>query len=545
MIKKLSVLALAGCFALPTVASAASNADLATKIDQLSQELAQLRDQMEEQEEAFEEIDEKAEGWDLAARIQISGDIRSRMDYHSAETADHWTVGDIYAAGYMMTGAPAGSLTPTDWQNIMAMMAGYTPAQRVAMMNSMGLSADNSEDWENDTMYTTRLRMNMRVKATENIEVKARVVGYKAWGMQSNPAAPGLDTPYYQNSMTYDGTLARMPGNSALLLDRAFMNWNNIGGAPVWFSIGRRPTTDGPPAQLRMGAPKKMATPINYMDYPFDGVSLGYAYANLFGMQDMPGRVRVCYGRGFEAGVQNEDNSGINDTDFGGLSWDVLKKGTRFINIQSFGAFNIFNFPGDFDMSNPIMGEMTGTTDLERQNMGDIYHTSAVYMDAIGSFNYFAALGWSYTVPSGTDAWGQSLLGSDDNESGYNIYVGGRYDMDDLGLKFGFEYNYGSENWLAFTPGHDDLYASKLQVRGHVFELYTIYDLPSGEAVSKFGNAFLRLGYQHYEYEHSGSGNWMMAPIEMGDLADDPLNMQPVAPIESYDSIYLTFEAYF
>ena len=83
MIKKLSVLALAGLFTLPTVASAASNAELEAKIEELSDQL--------------EELEESAEGWDLASRIQISGDIRSRMDYHNLDTPDHYAASTVAA----------------------------------------------------------------------------------------------------------------------------------------------------------------------------------------------------------------------------------------------------------------------------------------------------------------------------------------------------------------------------------------------------------------------------------------------------------------
>lgn len=117
--------------------------------------------------------------------------------------------------------------------------------------------------------------------------------------------------------------------------------------------------------------------------------------------------------------------------------------------------------------------------------------------------------------------------------------------MDDLGLKFGAEYNYGSKYWLAFTPGHDDVYSSKLYTRGSVYELYTIWDLPSGESVSKFGKAFMRLGYQHYDYDYTYSGMWLGAPTEMGSDLNDPLTAQSYAPIESMDTVYLTLEAYF
>ncbi len=586
MIKKLSIIGLIGMLALPVTIQAASNTDLATKIEQLTRELAELRGQVEEQDEVFEDIEERAEGWDLASRIQFSGDIRSRVDYNSTEVADHWNAREV---SLMMGSSRYGMVTPETtpeemlaafnqfiaMSEVIAANMGITPVEaRILMLQNPGalgmpfdgVSPIGSYNLSNDTHYTTRLRMNMRVKATENIEVKARVVGYKTWGLQSSQfgdedTPDSVYSPFFLNNRSFDGTVGRQAEGSQLVLDRAFMNWNNIGGMPVWFSIGRRPTSDGPPAHLRMGNSKRMATPINYMDYPFDGVSIGYAYTNLFGMEDMPGRFRICYGRGFESGPQNSDASGgMNDVDFGGFSWDILKKGNRFINLQSFGAFNIFNVPGDTSYPNPIEVEASldptspyyGSTDiyLDRKNMGNIYHTSLIYMDKIESanLNYFITGGWSRTDPKGMDELGASLLGSwgemADAENGFGFYAGLRYDLDDLGLKLGAEYNYGSKNWLAFTPGHDDVYSSKLYTRGSVYELYALWDIPSGEAISKFGKAFMRLGYQHYDYDYTYSGMWLGAPTSIDDL-DDPLTAQFYAPMKSMDQIYLTFEAYF
>lgn len=645
MIKKLSVLALAGLFALPSAAGAASNAELSTKIEQLTRELAELRDQMEEQEESFYEIEEKAEGWDLASRIQFSGDIRSRMDYHSLETADHYSATNVASgAAVFVSAQPAMAAVGAGFANIGTMSAalggamaggyanwlvaaggmGFTNAQadglwfmftdpgvgamltnmaalpttaltdpmasfqgltgfmkmlpatsRKSIFDQMSAGAyapTPSQEYENETSFSTRLRMNMRVKATENIEIKARAVAYKFWGMQTNPNGETDEygthvtdaNPYFLNSRSFDGTVGRQPSDSSIVLDRAFMNWNNIAGQPVWFSIGRRPTTDGPPAQLRLGADKRMATPVNYMDYPFDGISLGYAYWSLFGLDDTPGRIRFCYGRGFEAGSSIED-TGNNDVDFAGLSWDVFKKGSRFMNIQSFGAFNIFNVPGDTKFPSPYEQAAldAGWTDaqlaaqgmnsngfLDRKNMGNIYHTVAVYMDEIANLNYFATLGWSRTDPNDdTDEMGISLLSDSwsepEDQDGYGVYVGVRYDLDDLGLKLGAEYNWGSKYWLAFTPGHDDVYSSKLQTRGSVYEVYMIYDLPGGEAISKFGKAFMRLGYQHYDYKYSYSGMWLGEPQKIDELDDDPLYAQFYAPAESMDQVYLTLEANF
>ncbi len=115
-----------------------------------------------------------------------------------------------------------------------------------------------------------------------------------------------------------------------------------------------------------------------FMDWPFDGISVGYAWN--WGVESMgDSRIRFCYGRGFEAGLQDSSNS-IDDTDFAGLSWDIMKKGDRFAYIQSFMAFNLFNYPNFRIRSiNDNFGDMSGMG--RSNNLGDVWHTSAVYQD--------------------------------------------------------------------------------------------------------------------------------------------------------------------
>jgi hypothetical protein len=324
-----------------------------------------------------------------------------------------------------------------------------------------------------------------------------------------------------------------------------------------------------------MNSDERMATPVAYMDYPFDGVSLGYAYNNLGGLTDAPGRIRFCYGRGFENGPE-EENTGISDVDFAGISWDVYSKGSRFFNIQSFGAFNIFNVPGDTYFPNPlekavaVRGSLDGTltydqttghylyadgstaltnTMLDRMNMGNIFQTAAVYMDKWQNLNYFVTGGWSHTEAKATDEMGITLLGDfwaePEDKDGYSVALGVRYDINDRGLKLGAEFNHGSKNWLAFAPGHDDMYSSKMATRGNVYEVYGIYDLPAGEAISKYGKAFIRLGYQHYDYDYTYSGMWLGTPNKVEDIQNDPLMAQFYPVVDSMDQVYLTFEANF
>lgn len=501
MLKKISVLAFAGLLALPAVASAgaggaASNldaqiADLTRQLEALKAQMGAMKKDQDANNAKVASFDERAENWDLASRFQWSGDFRSRYDFYDRERYDTATT------------------TVTD---------------------------------KNNSIMTNRLRLDLRVKALENVEFKGRLAMYKAWGMQGTPGTPG---DAWGGFPAFDGTSGRQVADNALLVDRAFVNWNNIGGSPVWFSIGRRPTTDGPPSELRLGMDERMATPTAFMDWPFDGISVGYAYNNLFGMDDAPGRVRVCYGRGFEAGLQQKD-TGINDTDFMGVSWDIYKKGHRFFYLQSFVAMDVFNFP-QFDdpaLNTYYAGAMGG-----RKNLGNIYHTSGVYEDKYQNLNYFLAGGWSHTDPNSVGIFNDPTNGiaaNTDKEDGYAVYLGVRYDIPNNPFKIGAEYNHGSKYWIGMTPGHDDMYAAKLATRGDVYEVYTIYDIPGGEKISKFGKAFIRLGYQRYEYDYTGGMDWNFMPKDV-DSATERAQAMAVGQtvVDHANQVYLTFEAAF
>ncbi|MDD3816117.1 MAG: DUF3373 family protein, partial [Desulfocapsaceae bacterium] len=469
MVKKFSMLALAGLIALPALALAGvgpKSSDLDRKIENLSSQLDQLKAQMAVQAEAnaatkskvgdlnntVTSFSERAEDWDLAARFKLNGDFRSRMDFYNADTVFGNTL-------------------------------------------------------ENDTLFTNRLRLNMRVGVTENVDFKGRLAMYKVWGMQSAfQDDSGAEWPQF------DGNSTRTPSDNALRVDRAFVNFNNIAGAPVWFSIGRRPTTDGNPANLRMNLTERAGTPL-IMDYAFDGISMGYAYK--WGGDLGSGRVRVCYGRAFEDGLQ-VDGDPLNDTDFIGMSWDILKKGDRFLYAQSFLAANVFSYP---NWQDPFIAYAASFPTSEggygdRLNVGNLQDSGITYMDKVANLNYFVAGGWTRTDPNENGMFNDyvgMMMGqvgpNQDSENGYHVHVGLRYDIDQAGLKIGAEWNYGSQYWIGMTPGHDDLYQSKIAARGNVYEVYGIYDLPMGEKISKYAKTFVRLGYQHYEYDYAGSND--------------------------------------
>ncbi|RPH41404.1 MAG: DUF3373 family protein, partial [Desulfobulbaceae bacterium] len=293
------------------------------------------------------------------------------------------------------------------------------------------------------------------------------------------------------------------------------------------------------------------ATPMAFMDWPFDGLTLGYAW-NWGAAALGDSRLRFCYGRGFEAGLQTEEMASIDDMDFAGFSWDVIKKDEMFAYIQTFKAFNLINYPNFQDpIINANFGTMSGMGD--RKNLGNILHTAAAFHNKVSNLHYFLAGGWSQTQPDADGmfndyaAMAMRMAGPNtENEDGYSVYAGVRYDLDNIGLKLGAEFNYGTENWLAMSPGHDDIYMSKLAARGQVYEVYGLYDLPTGEMISKYAKTFIRFGYQHYEFDYFGSGDWNMYAYDLSDPGDQAkMMMMGLDPVEQADQVYLTFEAFF
>ncbi|MBD1400648.1 DUF3373 family protein [Pelovirga terrestris] len=516
MKKVLGILVLVGLLALPLSGLAATLEERIEALNrqtmELKQQLEQIRQQQAQQEEFLTEIDETIYE-DMSSRFQWSGDFRTRYDYYSRDRYN---------------------------------------------------SANNTVTEKNETLFTNRLRLNMSVSALENVDFVGRLTMYKAWGLQNTPSDGMGGT--IGGFPAIDGNSSRTPTDDRLLVDRAIVNWNNIGGSNFWLSMGRRPTTDGPPSQLRLNNPSRMATPVAYMDWPFDGATLGYAYDKLFGLVDLPGRIRFCYGRGYEAGLG--ENS-LNDTDFAGISWDIYNKNNRFIYLQSYVAMEVFNYPDMNSMAVAMISDpaqMTVNTpmgpmdmSMPRQNIGDIYHTSLLYMDKIQNFNYFISGAWSRTDPNSKGMFNDPFAGSPntDSENGYSIYIGGRFDIPKSNFKIGAEYNYGSEYWIGMSPGHDDMYASKLATRGQVVEVYGIYDLP-GKAVAKLGAASFRVGYQHYRYDYTGSLDWNTKPYEIDSAADRAqaamigqlLAQTPAAGfapamVKSADQVYVSFDVKF
>jgi hypothetical protein len=141
---------------------------------------------------------------------------------------------------------------------------------------------------------------------------------------------------------------------------------------------------------------------------------------------------------------------------------------------------------------------------------------------------------------------GAGLLytGTPQSKTGWAVYVGTRYDIEKTGTKLGFEFNHGSKDWITFAPAADDMWTSKLGTRGNVYEGYIIQELKLKPISSYLSKTFFRIGYQFYDFDYTGSNNWVGGPVSIGNL-NTPMNAQMLTPLKNAQDLYATFEVHF
>lgn len=466
----------------------AEEQDLKKKVDALSKQVESLKQQTKKSE------DKSFNRW-----LTIGGDYRFRIDSLHGDVPDYFQ---------FLGPATAPALTP-----------GYEP--------------------KNDLLMTNRFGLNLKAKATRDVSVTTRLLMYKTSGNLTDRATnAGF---FADRSFVFDGVTGHVPVDNTLRVDQVFATWNNIAGQPIWFSVGRRPSTGGSPSHLRQNndSPGNGGVPSLLVDYAFDGLTIGYAPE----IGRLPGAyAKVCYGRGFEAGYDSATS--LRDTDMVGIQLVPVDIDPVRIDFQWNRGFDIFDNP-----NNP--GAQLG--DIDWYGLGAL---STLKDIGPGNLNAFASVGMSITHPNekqallagpGSPASGAGLLGNGtgiDDETGYAGFVGVRYDLPSA-TKIGAEFNHGSKYWIPFDPAADDMWTAKLGARGNVYEAYVIQELPFQPISSFVSKAFFKVGYQYYDLEYTGSNNWVGAPVKLAELTASPFNAQMLAPVESAQDIYATFEVRF
>jgi len=443
-----------------------------------------------------------------ASSLEISGDYRFRADYLKGSIHNYWQAD--------LSGATMGS----------------------------GVTGYNVK---NDTLFLNRFGLNLKANPLEDVTVKARLVMYKVWGQETSTAVNG--SYFADRAMgTNDGTISHVPSDNSLRVDYAYATISNIFGAPVWYSVGRRPSTGGIPDNLRQNQEKigTAGIPGIMVNYAFDGMTLGYAPD----INALPGAyMKLCYGKGFDSGYQTTSGVTLKDTDFLGLNVAVMDSENLHVELQWQKGWNIFDMPSD--------GVASFGTSSPTENLGNIQWVGGVVTGKVGGLNLFASAAQSKTDPNSNTLssngtpwgllWTSTMAGGSgkDEKSGSAVYAGGRYDITATKTKIGLEYNQGSKNWIGMIPSDDDIWTSKLGTRGHVYEAYVIQEL-NRSPISKKGKAWVKLGYQYYKFEYTGSNSWLGESYKISDLTTtNPMKAQMLAAVEDAKDIYFTLDVQF
>ena len=361
----------------------------------------------------------------------------------------------------------------------------------------------------NAALFTNRLRLNFDARVADNVTFSGRLSMYKVFGDSTGVQVfNGQPT-----SLNIDGTTTGVPNSDQLRVERAYFSWNNIGGSKLYLSIGRRPSTGGPPMNFRQDELRGGTPSGTLIDYQFDGITVGYHIA-----ENMTWR--LCWGLGYESGFGNGNllkmpQDRLKDTHFLGANLDLWNSETTLVQATYAHAFNVADgFDGLTVLPvNPLTGDPVTAPVVMRYtpstNLGGIHLFGMNVSHRASAFDFYASGNLSATRPNGkTTPFGGLLSDPFEtpvNRSGYMYLAGVRFNFpNDERTKLGFEFNHGSKYWFNFAQASDDIIAPKTNTRGNVVEAYLTH---------RINDRFIFKGdFIKYLYDYSGSGWHLGAP---------------------------------
>jgi len=480
MINKVFKLSLATSLACLSLNAGATSEELLNKINALQKQVKELQKKQAEQEDANDELSDRideVETSTLTDKLNFGFEFRTRIDnFHQKQAnGDKHDFGDI-------------------WSN--------------------------------------RLRLNMYSKISDNMKFTGRLSMYKNWAD---------NYPYPYSGM--DPLQGRRPSDSKVYVERAYVDWRVVDGkVPLILTIGRQPSSDGPSHQFKDNTVRKST----YSALSFDGAADGVvATLPLKKLSDVDGMaVRVAYGKGYQENTSNTyvgNPNGIKDTKVAGAFFESG------LGIDgSLLQLSVVSMKDVASLTQNASGKSTNT------NIGDIdLYTAMIELTNIkgSGLDLFAHYGQSIAKPNGeTPNYGYdfngdgqadmnmpvglltSTSGDKSDKTGSAYWIGMRYTLPIASMKhpkIGLEYNHGSKNWFSFTQGSNDI-TNKLATRGSATEIYYI------QPINRY--AFLRLGTQQIDYEYTGSGWQVGAPMKMSAAK----SMNPTA-LDTLTNNYILF----
>jgi hypothetical protein len=417
--------------------------------------------------------------------------------------------------------------------------------------------ADGSKS-KNNALLTNRLLLGAKYQADENTSFFAKLAYNKAFGdtadhSQSNTQPGFANFDWVTNENATDNTVK---------IKEAYWLYSNDtlfdADIPWTVSVGRRPSTDGLPINMRNN--QKANSPLSHVvDVEFDGFSVKLDTEALTGWTGS--WLKICGGRGLTnatprfdmfSPAYSTDTSKNIDVDMLGIIAVPYDDGQYSVHFNYARAWNLIGFegsemtkfgyttqgydPNTLDFNSPQTNYITSTTtqldgsalsydtnnNLIKTNLtntlipsasmayapsfkdfGDIDFATILFKtegigdgisDYLDDTTAFASFAMSKTRPNSL-----GMLGSTKSETGTSVWLGvnAPCPISPDNSRIGFEWNKGSKYWRSMTYAEDTYAGSKIAVRGQAWEIYRNQKLT--KALS-FG-----LSYVYIDYDYSGS----------------------------------------
>ena len=404
------------------------------------------------------------------------------------------------------------------FSQLKAAMGQFSPQQQQALFGLLQPSTLVPAYSDNTSiLYTNRLRLNLDSKINDDLSVTARLSMYKVFGDSTGVQVfDGQPT-----SLNIDGTTVGVPNGDMVRVERAYFTWNHVGGSPFYVSIGRRPSTDGPPLNFRQDEPRGGTPSGALIDFQFDGITIGYHFNDRMVW-------RLCYGVGYQSGFGNGNilkspADRLDDTHLIGANLDLYNTENTFIQATYAHAFNVTDgFNGLLVLPvNPVSGDPVNAPVVMRYtpsaNLGGINLFGVNLNRRFRQVEMYVSGNYDGTRPNGvTTPFGGLMSNPFETPVAHNggmVLAGLRYSFpqNEGRTKIGFEFNHGSKYWFNFAQAEDDIIAPKTATRGDVYETYLTHRF--------FERLIMKVGYIRYNYNYSGSGWHVGAPQDLNTVA--------------------------
>ena len=386
--------------------------------------------------------------------------------------------------------------------------------------------ADGSKS-ENNALLTNRLWLGAKYKADDNSSFFGKLSYNKAFGDTADHSQSNTN-PGYAN---FDWVTNENATDNTIKLKEAYWLYSNetfLGTDVPWnASVGRRPSTDGLPINIRND--QKANSPLSHVvDVEFDGFSIRFDTQELTGLTGS--WFKICGGRGltnatprfdmFNPAYSQDDEKNV-DVDMLGFIAVPYDDGQYSVHTNYAKAWNLIGFDkASLDTFGQELYDYKTTPnsstayDLqtaipEFKDVGDIdfatilFKTEGIgsgisdYLDDTIAFASFAA---SKTNPNGKE-----MIGSPDSEVGTSVWLGinAPCPLSPDDSRIGFEWNQGSKYWRSMTYAEDTYAGSKIATRGQAWEVYRNQKLTDSLS---FG-----LSYVYMDYDYTGSNSFFGA----------------------------------